>query len=138
MLRYFIPQSTPFFPENGTGDLRRHGSGEDGVSRIRSFSGYWPTADKDPSAPSVIVEYAQIWKPVSKVVFSSTLNSVDWNSRLVRGDAVAEVTRLKVHAGGSMGVGGLSLGIRWPHRRVPPLLCSDLFGFGQGSLLADQ
>ena len=73
------------------------------------MAGYWPTADKDPSAPSVIVEYAQIWKPVFKVVFSSTLNSVDWNSRLVRGDAVAEVTRLKVHAGGSMGVGGLVL-----------------------------
>jgi dihydrofolate reductase len=71
---------------------------------------YWPTADQDPSAPAVIVEYAQIWKPVPKVVFSSTLESVEWNSRLVRGDAVVEVARLKAQPGsGSMGVGGLLL-----------------------------
>ena len=44
------------------------------------MAGYWPTADQDPSAPAVIVEYAQFWKPISKVVFSSTLESVDWNS----------------------------------------------------------
>jgi dihydrofolate reductase len=70
---------------------------------------YWPTADQDPSAPGVILEYAQIWKPLAKVVFSSTLQSVDWNSRLVRGDAVAEVARLKAQPGGPMGVGGLIL-----------------------------
>ncbi len=74
------------------------------------MAGYWPTADQDPSAPDVIVEYAQLWKPVSKVVFSSTLNQVHWNSRLVKGDAVAEVARLKAQpGGGSIGVGGLVL-----------------------------
>ena len=73
------------------------------------MAGYWPTADKDPAAPSSIVEYAQIWRPVAKVVFSSTLERVDWNSRLVRGDPVAEVSSLKAQAGGSMGVGGLVL-----------------------------
>jgi dihydrofolate reductase len=74
------------------------------------MAGYWPTADQDPSAPGVIVEYAQIWKPVPKVVFSSTLERVDWNSQLIRGDAVAEVARLKAQpGGGSIGVGGLLL-----------------------------
>ncbi len=73
------------------------------------MAGYWPTADQDPSAPSVIVEYAQIWKPVLKVVFSSTLERVDWNARLIRGDAVAEVTRLKAQPGGSIGIGGVLL-----------------------------
>ena len=74
------------------------------------MAGYWPTADQDPSAPGVIVEYAQIWKPLPKVVFSSTLERVDWNSRLIRGDAVAEVARLKAQpSGGTMGVGGLLL-----------------------------
>ena len=71
--------------------------------------GFWPTADQEPSAPSFIVEYAQLWKPVPKVVFSSTLNTVEWNSRLVRGDPVAEVASLKAQAGGPMGVGGLLL-----------------------------
>lgn len=74
------------------------------------MAGYWPTADQDPSAPAVIVEYARIWKPVPKVVFSSTLERVDWNARLLRGEAVAEVARLKARpGGGSMGVGGLRL-----------------------------
>lgn len=74
------------------------------------MSGYWPTADQDPSAPEPILEYARLWKPVSKVVFSSTLEKVHWNSRLVRGDAVAEVRRLKAEPGeGNIGVGGLVL-----------------------------
>jgi len=71
------------------------------------MAGYWPTADQDPSAPNVILEYAQIWKPIPKVVFSSTLESVGWNSLLVRGDAVAKVARLKGQPGGPMSVGGL-------------------------------
>lgn len=70
---------------------------------------YWPTADQDPSAPSIILEYARLWKPVHKVVFSSTLQTVEWNSRLVRGDPVAEVASLKAEAGKNLGVGGLTL-----------------------------
>ncbi len=73
------------------------------------MAGYWPTADQDPAAPGVIVEYAQLWKPIPKVVFSSTLERVDWNARLISGDAVAEVARLKAQPGGSIGVGGLLL-----------------------------
>jgi dihydrofolate reductase len=73
------------------------------------MAGYWPSADQDPSAPAVIVEYARIWRPVPKVVFSSTLESVDWNASLERGDAVAEVARLKSQPGRTMGVGGLTL-----------------------------
>jgi dihydrofolate reductase len=73
------------------------------------MAGYWPTADQDPSAPGFILEYAQIWKPIPKVVFSSTLATVDWNSLLVRGDAVTEVAKLKAQPGRAMGVGGLIL-----------------------------
>jgi dihydrofolate reductase len=70
---------------------------------------YWPTADQDPSAPAVILDYARLWKPVPKVVFSSTLQSVEWNSRLVRSDPVAEVAKLKAEPGRDIGVGGLAL-----------------------------
>src|SRR5262249_5319519 len=48
------------------------------------MAAYWPTADENPSAPRYEVEYARIWKSVTKVVFSKTLQRVDWNSRLVR------------------------------------------------------
>jgi len=73
------------------------------------MAAYWPTADQDPAAPAPIVEYARLWKPVLKIVFSSTLDTVEWNSRLVRGDPVAEVARLKGQTWRSMGVGGLVL-----------------------------
>ena len=44
-----------------------------------------------------------------KVVFSSTTRAVDGNARLVTGDAVAEITRLKTEDGGPMDVGGATL-----------------------------
>lgn len=74
------------------------------------MAGYWPTAADDPSAPAVIAEYAELWKPVHKVVFSTTLADVAHNARLVSSDAIAEVRRLKAQPGhGTMGVGGLQL-----------------------------
>jgi dihydrofolate reductase len=56
------------------------------------MSAYWPTADKAPDATPLIVDFAHIWRDMPKVVFSKTLESVDWNSRLERGDPV-EVVR---------------------------------------------
>ena len=44
---------------------------------------YWPTADTNPSAPEHVVEFARIWRDMPKIVFSTTLEKVDWNSRLV-------------------------------------------------------
>jgi dihydrofolate reductase len=44
-----------------------------------------------------------------KVVFSSADGPVDWNARLVTGDAVPEITRLKAEDGGPMDVGGATL-----------------------------
>jgi dihydrofolate reductase len=54
-------------------------------------------------------EFARIWAATPKIVFSRTLERVDWNSRLVGDDAVAEVTRLKADPGFDMGVGGPTL-----------------------------
>jgi dihydrofolate reductase len=44
-----------------------------------------------------------------KVVFSSTTSAVDWNARLVTGDAVTEMSRLKTEDGGPMDVAGATL-----------------------------
>jgi dihydrofolate reductase len=73
------------------------------------MAAYWPTVDEKPSAPEYEVEYARIWKSVPKIVFSRTLHRVDWNSRLVRGDALEEVARLKEHPGKSVSIGGARL-----------------------------
>jgi dihydrofolate reductase len=70
----------------------------------------WETRDQDPDADEVELEWAAIWKQLPKVVFSTTLESVEGNARLVRGDAVAEVARLKEEPGeGALGVGGAGL-----------------------------
>jgi dihydrofolate reductase len=70
------------------------------------MSAYWPTAETDPSATPSMIEFARIWRDKPKVVFSRTLERVDWNSRLVRGDAAEEVARLKEQEGFDMDVGG--------------------------------
>jgi dihydrofolate reductase len=70
---------------------------------------YWPTADQHPAAPPWEVDYAEIWKAVPKVVFSTTLETVTWNARLVKSDALTEVARLKAQPGKRMSVGGLAL-----------------------------
>ena len=67
---------------------------------------YWPTAESDPAATPVMVDFARIWKDKPKIVFSRTLERVRRNSRLVRGDATAEVARLKAQPGYDMSVGG--------------------------------
>ena len=71
---------------------------------------FWPTADRDPSLPEYEAEYSAIWREKPKVVFSRTLERVDWNSRLVSGDAAVEVARLKAEGEGVMSVGGAELG----------------------------
>jgi dihydrofolate reductase len=70
---------------------------------------FWPTADANPSAPEYVVEFARIWRDMPKVVFSTTLEKVDWNSRLVRDNVAEEVTKLKAQPGKDMGVGGPTL-----------------------------
>ena|SRR5258708_15515660 len=70
---------------------------------------YWPTADTVPSNPAVIVEYARIWKETPKIVFSRTLETVQWNSRLVRDGVAGEITRLKAQPGKDLDVGGPTL-----------------------------
>jgi len=67
---------------------------------------YWPTADTNPSAPAYEVEFARIWKDKPKIVFSKTLDKVEWNSRLVRDNIAEEITKLKAQPGKDLGLGG--------------------------------
>ena len=67
---------------------------------------YWPTAESDARATPAMVEFARIWKPKPKIVFSTTLDRVEWNGRLVRDNAADEVARLKAQPGFDMDVGG--------------------------------
>ena len=74
-----------------------------------AMSSHWPTADQQPGATPAEIEYARRWRDMPKVVFSSTISEVDWNTRLVTGDAVTEITRLKGEDGADMDIVGATL-----------------------------
>jgi dihydrofolate reductase len=70
---------------------------------------YWETADQDPSAGEVELEFAGIWKELPKVVFSRTLDRVEGNTRLATEGVADEVGKLKEQPGKDLAVGGAGL-----------------------------
>ena len=59
---------------------------------------------------AVELEFARIWKPIPKVVFSTTLQQVEGNARLAGDNVAGEVARLKEAPGdGVISVGGAGL-----------------------------
>jgi dihydrofolate reductase len=71
---------------------------------------YWETADQDPSLDDSLLEWAAIWKPLPKVVFSTTLSAVQGNARLASASLAEEIERLRAEPGeGDIAIGGASL-----------------------------
>jgi dihydrofolate reductase len=71
---------------------------------------YWETADQDPSLDDSMLEFAAIWKPLPKVVFSTTLPAVQGNARLASGGLAEEIERLRAEpAEGDIAIGGATL-----------------------------
>jgi dihydrofolate reductase len=71
---------------------------------------YWETADQDPSLGAAELEWAALWKPLPKVVFSTTLSKVQGNARLASGDLAEEIRRLRAEpAEGEIAIGGATL-----------------------------
>ena len=69
---------------------------------------YWETAEESPLVADH-VKFAQIWKALPKVVFSTTLQSVVGNTRLATGGVGEEISRLKEQPGKDIAVGGAGL-----------------------------
>jgi len=70
---------------------------------------YWETADRDPANPEYVLEFARIWKRIVKIVYSKTLDRVQGNARLSRGNIVEEIAQLKAQPGKDMSVGGATI-----------------------------
>jgi dihydrofolate reductase len=70
---------------------------------------YWETADEDPAWGPDEREFAEIWRELPKVVFSTTLESVEGTARLARDSVSEEVRRLKEQVDGDLEVGGAAL-----------------------------
>jgi dihydrofolate reductase len=71
---------------------------------------YWETADQDSSLGEAELEWAALWKPLPKVVFSTTLSEVQGTARLASGGLAAEIERLRAEPGeGEIAIGGATL-----------------------------
>ncbi len=70
---------------------------------------YWPTAESNPDASPVELEFARIWNATPRIVFSTTLASVRGNARLARGDAAGELEAIRREHDGDLEVGGPTL-----------------------------
>ena len=71
---------------------------------------YWETADQDPSLDDSMLEWAAIWKPLPKGVFSTTLPAVQGHARLASGGVAEEIERLRAEPGeGEIAIGGATL-----------------------------
>ncbi len=71
---------------------------------------YWETADQDPSLDASELQWAELWKPLPKVVFSTTLSAVQGNARLATGGLAEEIERLRAEPGdGDIAIGGATL-----------------------------
>jgi dihydrofolate reductase len=71
---------------------------------------YWETADQSPSVNDAELEWASVWRPLPKVVFSTTLPAVQGNARLASGGLAEEIERLRAEpAEGDIAIGGATL-----------------------------
>lgn len=73
------------------------------------MAGTWPDALVNPPPDPTAREYARIWNAQPKLVFSSTLERVIANSRLVRGDIVDELPHIQAEFDGELQVAGPTL-----------------------------
>lgn len=80
-----------------------------GRRMYEAMAAYWPTAKSDPSATEYMLDFARIWSKKPKIVFSSTLTTVQWNSRLVNGDIGDQLVRLRAEFDGDLTVDGPTL-----------------------------
>jgi dihydrofolate reductase len=86
------------FHNDQTRELHAHLCGR----RLYETMVYWETADQ---GGEVELEFASLWQALPKIVFSSTLTSVEGNARLATGGLAEELDTLD----GEIAIGGAGL-----------------------------
>ena len=69
----------------------------------------WRPPGQMEAMPDWMAPFGRTIDAMKKYVVSSTLEQVDWNAELVRGDLGEEVKKLKQKPGKGLGVGGMKL-----------------------------
>jgi len=80
------------------------------------MAAYWPHGETDPAATETTREFARVWNATPRFVFSTTLEEVQWNSRLVRGDVGEVLARIREEFDGDLEVGGPTLAAEFIRR----------------------
>lgn len=71
---------------------------------------YWETVAEERTLDDAEREWISLWNPLPKVVFSSSLSSVEGNARLAISTVAEEIERLRAEPGeGEIAIGGATL-----------------------------
>ncbi|OZB94198.1 dihydrofolate reductase family protein [Paenibacillus sp. XY044] len=74
-----------------------------GRGTYQMMHSYWPTVPSNPSASQHELDHAEWIEKTAKIVFSTTLEKVEWNnSRLVKDNVKEEIMNLKQQPGRDM------------------------------------
>jgi dihydrofolate reductase len=84
---------------------------------------YWGNPELDSNRTESERDFGRLWRATPKIVFSSTLESVEGNARLVNGDVGEELARARTEFDGDLGVGGPTLAHQFVRRGLV-----DVFG----------
>ena len=76
----------------------------------------WPTGETDPRSTETMREFARAWNATPRFVFSTSLESVDFNSRLVAGDVGEVLATVRTEFEGDLEVGGPTLAAQFIER----------------------
>ena len=78
-----------------------------GRHTYQKWSSFWPGVRKSQDAGKYPRKFSEFADRAEKIVFSRTLESAPWEkSRIIQGDILTEMNRLKSHPGGNMLLGG--------------------------------
>jgi dihydrofolate reductase len=91
------------FHNDRVGELDGHLLGR----RLYETMTYWDS--DDPTWGSIERDFAAIWRALPKVVYSTTLDSVEGNARLAREVDAEEIAEMKRQPGKDLEIGGATL-----------------------------
>lgn len=93
-----------------TGLLRDSGVEVFGRNTYHLMYPYWHDVAVNQSESKVTNEFARTFDAIPKIVFSTTLKSVEWNNTtLLRSNLKEEIIKLKRQPGKNISVGGLNV-----------------------------
>ena len=88
-----------------------------GRKLYQGFASFWPTMVDNPNVPKELSDFAKWMQDTPKVVFSKTLDKVEWkNATLATKDIATTIAELKTQPGGDIVTfGGAELAVALTH-----------------------